>query len=77
MSNNKKMVWPGSSVEHENRYHYCGSVVGQNATYSGIAQLTFRIVTQDDLERLKEIASTQLETITAILSLSYLGREFD
>ncbi|EEA0955683.1 hypothetical protein JGY68_001112 [Salmonella enterica] len=56
-------------------YHYCGALEGQGATLSGIAQLTFRIVSQQDLERFKEIASNEVDKVSAILSLSYLGRE--
>lgn len=58
-------------------YHFSGAIEGKNATYSGIAQLTFRIVCQQDLERFKEVASQPGNKIGAILSLSYLGREIE
>ena len=58
-------------------YHYCGALKGKNATFSGIAQLTFRITSQQDLEILKEAASCEGNEISAVLSLSYLGREHE
>ncbi|UIL54694.1 hypothetical protein LZU96_21345 (plasmid) [Pantoea agglomerans] len=55
-------------------YHYCAAQ--GNATVSGIAQLTFRIVSQEDLNTLKQIVSDDLSfQAVAIISLSYLGRE--
>ncbi|RTY58765.1 hypothetical protein EKL29_08000 [Pantoea sp. YU22] len=55
-------------------YHYCAAQ--GNATVSGIAQLTFRIVSQEDLNRLKQFVSDDLSfQAVAIVSLSYLGRE--
>lgn len=63
-------------MEKQNRYiyHYCAAQ--GNATVSGIAQLTFRIVSQEDLNTLKEIVSDDLSfQAVAIVSLSYLGRE--
>ncbi|HCM6845245.1 hypothetical protein [Klebsiella pneumoniae] len=61
----------------ENRYiyHYCA--VNGNASISGIAQLTFRIKSQDDVERLKELITGDDFRPKAINSLSYLGREND
>ncbi|MDT3605965.1 hypothetical protein [Cronobacter dublinensis] len=61
----------------ENRYiyHYCA--VNGNAKFSGIAQLTFRIKSQDDLKKLKELISGLDFEPKAISSLSYLGREND
>lgn len=56
-------------------YHYCA--VNGNVSISGIAQLTFRIKSQDDVERLKELISGDDFRPKAINSLSYLGREFD
>lgn len=61
----------------ENRYiyHYCA--VNGNAQFSGIAQVTFRIKSQADLEKLKSlIAGSDFEP-KAISSLSYLGRELE
>ena len=58
-------------------YHFCGALKGQNATFSGIARLPFRITSQQDLERFKEFASCEGNEISAILSLSYLGREYE
>lgn len=58
-------------------YHYCGALKGQNATFSGVAQLTFRIASQQDLERFKGVASCEGNEISAVLSLSYLGREHE
>lgn len=61
----------------ENRYiyHYCA--VQGNAQLSGIAQLTFRIKSQEDLNKLKEMMTGEDFKPNAISSLSYLGREFD
>lgn len=59
----------------ENRYiyHYCA--VNGNIQLSGIAQLTFRIKSQSDLEKLKELITGDDFQPNAISSLSYLGRE--
>ncbi|EPL4123807.1 hypothetical protein MWS69_002621 [Citrobacter amalonaticus] len=59
----------------ENRYiyHYCA--VQGNAQLSGIAQLTFRIKSQSDVEKLKELIAGDDFQPNAIISLSYLGRE--
>ncbi|MDU5629211.1 MULTISPECIES: hypothetical protein [unclassified Citrobacter] len=61
----------------ENRYiyHYCA--VNGSAQLAGIAQLTFRIKSQADLEKLKELISGDDFKPKAISSLSYLGREVD
>ncbi len=61
----------------ENRYiyHYCA--VEGNAQLAGIAQLTFRIKSQSDLNKLKELVTGDDFKPKAIISLSYLGREFD
>lgn len=61
----------------ENRYiyHYCA--VQGNAQLSGIAQLTFRIKSQADLKKLKDIITGDDFKPNAISSLSYLGRELD
>lgn len=61
----------------ENRYiyHYCA--VNGNAQLSGIAQLTFRIKSQADLEKLKELIAGADFIPRAISSLTYLGREED
>ncbi|EOC1342639.1 hypothetical protein ACI09M_001990 [Cronobacter dublinensis] len=61
----------------ENRYiyHYCAA--NGNAQLSGIAQLAFRIKSQDDLNKLKELISGLDFEPKAIISLSYLGREND
>lgn len=61
----------------ENRYiyHYCS--VNGNAQLSGIAQLTFRIKSQADLEKLKDLISGADFSPRAISSLTYLGRECD
>lgn len=59
-------------------YHYCA--VDGSATLSGIAQLTFRIKSQEDLERLKYVINEQRDGFfaRAITSLSYLcTEEFD
>lgn len=42
---------------------------------SGIAQLTFRIESQEDVEVLKSLIGSDRFTAVAITSLSYLGRE--
>jgi len=44
---------------------------------SGIAQLTFRIKSQEDLNKLKELIAGNDFKPNAIASLSYLGREND
>ncbi|MGC0872692.1 hypothetical protein WKG92_07315 [Pantoea agglomerans] len=55
-------------------YHYCAAQ--GNATFSGIAQMTFRIVSQYDLNKLKQsVADDHNFQAVAIISLSYLGRE--
>ena len=61
----------------ENRYiyHYCA--VNGNVQLAGIAKLTFRIKSQDDLDMLKELISGDDFKPKAISSLSYLGREVD
>lgn len=61
----------------ENRYiyHYCA--VKGNTQLSGIAQLTFRIKSQSDLNNLKDMITGDDFKPNAIISLSYLGREFD
>jgi len=61
----------------ENRYiyHYCA--VEGNAQLAEIAQLTFRIKTQSDLNKLKELVTDEDFKPKAIISISYLGREFD
>lgn len=58
-------------------YHFCGALKGQNATLSGVAQLTFRITSQHDLERFKAAVSCEGKEIDAVFSLSYLGREHE
>ncbi|NXZ86379.1 hypothetical protein HZI30_05440 [Serratia fonticola] len=53
-------------------YHYCAGIPG--GSYSGIARLTFQILSQNDLDKLKKlIAGEQYGPVNAILSLSYLG----
>lgn len=56
-------------------YHYCA--VNGNVQLSGIAQLTFRIKSQADLEKLKELVAGNDFQPKAISSLTYLGRESD
>lgn len=61
----------------ENRYiyHYCA--VNGNEQVAGIAQLTFRIKSQSDLNKLKVMITGDDFLPKAIISLSYLGREDD
>lgn len=61
----------------ENRYiyHYCA--VNGNVQLSGIAQLTFRIKSQADLEKLKDLIAGNDFQPKAISSLTFLGRESD
>lgn len=61
----------------ENRYiyHYCA--VNGNVQLAGIAQLTFRIKSQADLDKLKDLIAGDDFNPKAISSLSYLGREAD
>ena len=56
-------------------YHYCA--VSGNSTLSGIAQLPFRIKSQEDLCRLKDAINEFKDGFCcrAITSLSYLGTE--
>jgi hypothetical protein len=63
----------------QNRFIYHYSAMAGNVSYSGIAQLTFRIVTQEDLNRLKDMVrdSSEMPKEWVISSLSYHGREFD
>ncbi|STS80774.1 Eaa1 [Klebsiella pneumoniae] len=65
----------GEVMENRYIYHYCA--VNGNASISGIAQLTFRIKSQEDVERLKELIAGDDFRPKAINSLSYLGREND
>lgn len=58
-------------------YHYCAVSKGNAVSVSGIAQLTFRIVSQDDLEKLKGLVGDPDFDAQAITSLSFLGREFE
>lgn len=44
---------------------------------SGIAQLNFRIKSQEDLEVLKGLINRDGFAVHAVTSLSYLGREND
>lgn len=44
---------------------------------AGIAQLTFRIKSQEDVEVLKSLINSDMFTAVEIASLSYLGREND
>lgn len=60
-----------------NRYIYHYTAVQGNISMSGIAQLTFKIKSQDDLNKLKELVSGDDFKANAISSLSYLGREND
>lgn len=70
---------PSVKVVKNNRYiyHYCAVNEGNIASVSGIAQLAFRIVSQDDLEKLKALITDGKYDFIAhsITSLSYLGRE--
>ena len=61
----------------ENRYVYHYSAVNGITQFSGIAQLTFRIKSQADLEKLKELIAGEGFIPKAIVSLSYLGREVE
>lgn len=61
----------------ENRYIYHYRAVNGNQELAGIAQLTFRISSQADLEKLKRLIAGDDFQPKAISSLSYLGREFE
>ncbi|CFR20067.1 hypothetical protein [Yersinia kristensenii] len=55
-------------------YHYCADFGESNAT--GIAQILFRIVSQEDLERLKGLIEIKFGVKPiGITSLSFLGME--
>ncbi len=55
-------------------YHYCAEF--GKYSVSGVAQLTFRIVSQEDLERLKGlIPGENGDKPSGIVSLSFLGME--
>lgn len=58
-------------------YHYnCQNFKGGG--WSGVAQLTFRIVEQNDLEKFKKVLEEKWgDPVNAVLSLSYLGREHE
>lgn len=58
-------------------YHYHAITKGGAASMSGIAQLNFRIKSQEDLEVLKGLIDRDGFTVHAVTSLSYLGREND
>ena len=56
-------------------YHYNAISAGCTSSVAGIAQLTFRIKSQEDVEVLKSLIGSDSFTAVAITSLSYLGRE--
>lgn len=58
-------------------YHYNAVTKGGAASMSGIAQLNFRIKSQEHLEALKSLISHDGFIVSAVTSLSYLGREND
>lgn len=58
-------------------YHYNAISEGGRSSVAGIAQLTFRIKSQEDVEMLKSLIGSDSFTAAAITSLSYLGREND
>lgn len=58
-------------------YHYNAISVGGASSVAGIAQLTFRIKSQEDVEMLKSLIGRDGFTAVAIASISYLGREND
>ena len=61
---------------YKRRYIYHYKYKGRGFTQSGIAQLSFRINTHDDLTRFRDVISRQYnENVPAIDGLSYLGRE--
>ncbi len=71
-----KQMMRGIHVGNRYIYHYNCQSRGCLAGWSGIAQLTFRIASQDDLNKLRKILSdTYDEDVVCITSLSYLGRE--
>lgn len=58
-------------------YHYNAVTKGGAASMSGVAQLNFRIKSQEDIEVLKGLINCNGFIVHAITSLSYLGRESD
>ena len=57
-------------------YHYTAEL--GKYKISGIAQLTFRIVSQDDLERFKDLIKGEPgDRPSGITSLSFLGMEYE
>ena len=58
-------------------YHYHALTRGGAASMSGIAQLNFRIKTQEDLEALKSLINRDGFIAHSVTELSYLGREND
>ena len=58
-------------------YHYNAISAGGASSVAGIAKLTFRIKSQEDVDVLKSLISSGRLTAVAITSLSYLGREND
>lgn len=62
----------------KNRFIYHYTAEFGKYKISGIAQLTFRIVSQDDLERFKDlIKGEQGDKASGITSLSFLGMEYE
>lgn len=68
-------------TNNQNRYiyHYCAFLAGERGVATtGIAKFPYRITDSQDLDKLKElISSEQGIEVSAISSLSYLGRETD
>lgn len=58
-------------------YHYHAVTKDGAASMSGIAQLNFRIKSQEDLDVLKGMINRDGFIAHAVTSLSYLGREND
>lgn len=57
-------------------YHYTAEFGKYKV--SGIAQLTFRIVSQEDLEKFKDLIGGESgDKASGIISLSFLGMEYE
>lgn len=67
----------GVGVSNRYIYHYNAISAGGASSVAGIAQLTFRIKSQEDVETLKSLIGRDSFAAVAITSLSYLGREND
>lgn len=67
----------GVGMSNRYIYHYNAVSEGGRSSVAGVAQLLFRIKSQDDVEKLKRMIDCDGFIAAAITSLSYLGGEND